>query len=77
MSTGRYSMRGRASQGWRAAGRGLANGGAGPIPVEELTTRLAIVGASRQRLTIGGTSAERLTARGTSGQRLALTGASE
>jgi hypothetical protein len=77
MSTGRYSMRGYASQGWRAAGRALANGGAGPIPVEELTTRLAIVGVSRQRLAIDGTSSERLTARGVSGQRLALTGASE
>ena len=77
MSSGRWSMRGRASQGWRAAGRGLANGGAGPIPVEELTTRLTIVGTSRQRLAIDGTSGERMSLRGISGKRLALTGASE
>ncbi|MFN9292994.1 MAG: hypothetical protein ACK6EB_33365 [Planctomyces sp.] len=77
MSSGRFIMRGWSSQGYRAAGRALANGGAGPIPVEELTTRLAIVGVSRQRLAIDGTSSERLTARGVSGQRLALTGASE
>ena len=37
MSSGRFSMRGYASQGWRAAGRALANGGAGP-PVAISTT---------------------------------------
>ena len=77
MSTGRFVMRGWASQGWRAAGRALANGGAGPIPVEELTTRLTIVGTSRQRLSLSGTSAERLQALGTSGKRLFLIGSSE
>ena len=30
MSSGRWSMRGRASQGYRAAGRALANGGVTP-----------------------------------------------
>jgi len=70
-------MRGWASQGHRAAGRALANGGAGPIPVEELTTRLTIVGTSRQRLSLSGTSAERLQALGTSGKRLSLIGSSE
>jgi hypothetical protein len=77
MSTGRFSMRGWSSQGHRAAGRALANGGAGPIPVEELTTRLMIVGTSGQRLAIDGTSGERMSVRGISGKRLALTGASE
>ena len=77
MSTGRYIMRGWASQGYRVAGRALANGGAGPIPVEELTTRLTIVGTSRQRLGIDGASGERMSLRGISGKRLALTGASE
>lgn len=77
MSTGRFILRGYASQGWRAAGRALANGGAGPIPVEELTTRLTIVGTSRQRLSLSGTSAERLQALGTSGKRLSLIGSSE
>jgi len=77
MSSGRFIMRGFASQGHRAAGRALANGGAGPIPVEELTTRLTIVGTSRQRLAIDGTSGERMSVRGISGKRLALTGASE
>jgi hypothetical protein len=77
MSSGRLIMRGWSSQGHRAAGRALANGGAGPIPVEELTTRLMIVGTSRQRLAIDGTSGERMSARGISSKRLALTGASE
>jgi hypothetical protein len=77
MSTGRYILRGYASQGWRAAGRALANGGAGPVPVEELTTRLAIVGCSRQRLNIDGTSGQRLATRGTSQQRRAIIGASK
>jgi hypothetical protein len=77
MSTGRFILRGYASQGYRAAGRALANGGAGPIPVEELTTRLTIVGTSRQRLSLSGTSAERLQTVGTSGKRLSLIGSSE
>ena len=77
MSSGRFIMRGFASQGYRAAGRALANGGAGPIPVEELTTRLTIVGTSQQRLGIDGASGERMSLRGISGKRLVLTGASE
>jgi len=77
MSTGRFIFRGFAQQGWRAAGRALANGGAGPIPVEELTTRLTIVGTSQQRLGIDGASGERMSLRGISGKRLVLTGASE
>lgn len=69
-------MRGYASQGWRVAGRALANGGVGPVPVEELTTRLLLIGTSRQRLAIEGTTGERCTIRGTSGQRLTIEGAS-
>ena len=33
MSTGRYIMRGRASQGYRAAGRALADQGVAPVLV--------------------------------------------
>ena len=77
MSTGRFIMRGYASQGYRAATYALANGGAAPTPVAELTTRLTIVGTSRQRLSLTGTSAERLQMTGTSGKRLSLIGSSE
>ena len=77
MSTGRYVMRGRVFQGKAFAGFVLANSGAAPTPVEVLTTRLTIVGTSRQRFSITGTSAERLQMTGTSGRRLSLTGASE
>ena len=77
MSSGRYVMRGRVFQGLAFAGYTLANSGAAPTPVEVLTTRLTIVGTSRQRLAIDGTSGERMSVRGISGKRLALTGASE
>ena len=77
MTTGRYVMRGRVFQARAFAGYALANSGAAPTPVEVLTTRLTIVGTSRQRLSLTGASVERLQMTGTSGKRLSLTGASE
>ena len=77
MSSGRYIFRGFVQQGRRAAGYALANAGAAPVPVAVVTTRLALVGTSRQRIGIDGTSRERLAAVGTSGRRLDLVGASE
>lgn len=41
-----------------------------------VTTRLSLVGTSRQRLSIEGTSAERLATVGTSQKRLSIEGAS-
>ena len=52
-------MRGWASQGWRAAGRALANGGAGPIPVAIDTRRHYLTGSSGERYRLIGTTAER------------------
>lgn len=77
MSTGRFILRGYVSQGYRAASYALANSGTAPAPVAELTTRLTIVGTSRQRLSLTGTSAERLQMTGTSDKRLSLIGSSE
>jgi hypothetical protein len=77
MSSGRYVMRGRVFQGRAFAAWAMANSGAAPTPVEVLTTRLMIVGTSRQRLSLTGTSVERLQMVGTSGKRLSLIGASE
>jgi hypothetical protein len=74
MSTGRYAKRGWAFQSfafrpWGVAGAVVAN-------AEIVTTRLALIGTSRQRLTIEGTSTERLATVGTSQKRLTLEGAS-
>ena len=77
MSTGRHIFRGFSQQGRRAASYALANSGAAPVPVAVVTTRLALVGTSRQRIGIEGTSRERLATIGTSGKRLDLIGASE
>ena len=77
MSTGRYILRGWSQQGRRAASYALANSGAAPVPVAVVTTRLALVGTSRQRMDIDGTSRERLATIGTSGRRLDLIGSSE
>ena len=41
-----------------------------------VTTRLSLIGTSRQRLSIEGTSCERLATVGTSQKRLAIEGAS-
>ena len=77
MSSGRYSFRGWVQQGRRAASYALANSGAAPVPVAVVTTRLVLVGTSRQRIGIEGTSRERLATIGTSCKRLDLIGASE
>ena len=76
MNTGRFIFRGFAQQGWRAATYALANSGAAPTPVAVVTTRLAIIGTSRERMEIEGTSGERMSTRGTSRQRLSISGSS-
>jgi len=76
MSTGRYIFRGFAQQGWRAATYALGNSGAAPTPVAVVTTRLAIVGTSRERMEIEGTSGERMSTRGASRKRLIISGSS-
>ena len=76
MSSGRYVMRGRVFQGRAFAAWAMANSGV-TVVVANPTTRLKIVGTSRQRLAIEGTSRERLQTLGVSKQRLSLTGASE
>ena len=76
MSSGRYLMRGRVFQGRAFATWDLANSGV-TVVVANPTTRLKIVGTSRQRLAMEGTSKERLKTVGVSKQRLSLTGSSE
>jgi hypothetical protein len=62
MSTGRYSQRGWAFQGFAFRTWGLA-GDSNPAVI---TTRLSLIGTSRQRMSIEGTSMERLTIEGSS-----------
>ena len=75
MSVGRILTQGIGSFGGRkylptqGLGRFVAN-------AEIVTTRLALVGTSRQRLSVEGTSAERLATVGTSKRRLSIEGAS-
>jgi hypothetical protein len=59
MSSGRFIMRGWSSQGHRAAGRALANGGAGPIPVAIDTRRHYLTGSSGERYRLTATTMER------------------
>lgn len=75
MSVGRLTMRGFAFQGRAFAGWALANGGILPS-IQNATTRLALIGASRQRQVIAGTSGERVAAYGTSRKRLTIEGTS-
>ena len=74
MSTGRFTMRGFASQGYRAAGRALANGGAGPIPVAIDTRRHYLVGSSGERYRLTTTTAERGELNGAGADYNTLTG---
>ena len=74
MSTGRFIMRGRASQGYRAAGRALANGGAGPIPVAIDTRRHYLTGSSDERYRLTATTAERAELNGAGADYNTLTG---
>ena len=75
MSTGRLTMRGRVFQPRVFAGWALGNSGA-VVSVANVTTRLTLIGTSRQRLTIEGTSTQRQTVCGTSRRRLSLDGTS-
>ena len=75
MSSGRWAKRGWAFQARADAGWALANGGVS-ISVAVVTTRLSLVGTSRQRLAVSGTSAERMNVTGTSQNRLTIEGAS-
>jgi hypothetical protein len=74
MSTGRYILRGYASQGWRAAGRALANGGAGPVPVAIDTRRQYLTGTSGERYRLTGATAQRAELIGAGGDYNTLTG---
>ena len=74
MSSGRWSMRGRASQGYKAAGRALANGGAGPIPVAIDTRRHYLTGSSGERYRLTATTAERAELSGAGADYNTLTG---
>jgi len=48
----------------------------GGTAVENVTTRLTLIGTSRKRLSINGTSRERMTISGTSSKRLTIEGSS-
>ena len=72
MSTGRYAKRGWAFRAFAFRPWAL-DGAHDPTNV---TTRLALIGTSRQRLSIEGTSGERLATVGTSQKRLIIEGAS-
>ena len=75
MSTGRYSQRGYAFQGFAFRTWGLAGAEAETNPAI-VTTRLSLIGTSRQRLSIESTSTERMARVGTSEKRLSIEGAS-
>lgn len=75
MSTGRYSQRGWAFQSFAFRTWGLAGADA-ETNAAIVTTRLLLVGTSRQRLGIEGTSMERMAAVGTSQKRLTIEGSS-
>ena len=75
MSQGRYSQRGFAFQSFAFRTWGLAGADAETNPAI-VTTRLALIGTSRQRLSIEGTSTERMATVGTSQKRLSIEGAS-
>jgi hypothetical protein len=63
-------MRGYTSQGYAYAPWALA----GRIAADYTTTRLTLIGQSRQRLTLTGTSGERLSIDGQSQERLTIGG---
>ena len=67
-------MRGWSSQGYRAAGRALANGGAGPIPVAFDTRRHYLTGSSGERYRLTATTAERVELNGAGSDYNTLTG---
>lgn len=55
---------------------GIEGGGGISATVENVTTRLTLVGTSKRRLAVTGTSAERMNVTGTSQKRLTIEGAS-
>lgn len=75
MSQGRYSQRGWAFQSWAFRPWGLAGADTETNPAI-VTTRLSLIGTSRQRLSIEGASTERMATVGTSQKRLSIEGAS-
>ena len=74
MSQGRYAQRAFAFQGFAFRTWGLAGDGA-ETNTAIVTTRLSLIGTSRQRLSIEATSGERLATVGTSQKRLSIEGA--
>ena len=74
MSSGRLIMRGWSSQGHRAAGRALANGGAGPIPVAIDTRRHYLTGSSGERYRLTAMTTERAELNGAGADYNTLTG---
>jgi hypothetical protein len=76
MSQGRYSQRGWAFQSFAFRTWGLAGADGDVVEVAIVTTRLSLVGTSRQRLSIEGTSMERMATVGTSQKRLTIEGSS-
>lgn len=72
MTIGRYLLKGYAFQSF--AFRTWALDGA--HDPSNVTTRLSLIGTSRQRIAIEGTSVERLATVGTSQKRLTIEGAS-
>ena len=75
MSQGRYSQRGFAFQGFAFRTWGLA-GADTETNAAIVTTRLSLIGTSRQRESIESTSMERLATLGTSQKRLTIEGSS-
>ena len=65
-------MKGWASQGYASAPWALA--GRVAAATDHVTTRLTLIGQSRQRLTLTGTSGERLSIDGQSQERLTIGG---
>lgn len=75
MSSGRFIHRGYRAQGFASRTFALAGGAAG-VATDYLTTRLTLIGTSRQRFDIVGISQERLTLRGQSAERITIEGSS-
>lgn len=75
MSIGRYAQRGWAFQSFAFRTWGLAGADA-EANAAIVTTRLSLIGTSRQRLSVEGTSMERMATVGTSQKRLTIEGAS-
>jgi hypothetical protein len=74
MSTGRFTFRGFAQQGWRAATYALANSGAAPTPVAIDTRRHYLSGSSGERYRLTATTGERAELSGAGSDYTTLTG---